>query len=100
MSETNRGSRSIRLQVRVRSDKPHGLKSHFLGCLREVVGYFLDRAKQNPELFVYAGTRALVRNAKRYHGPRYEERQVMRSVQLLEDLGVIQWMEWTRDGLQ
>ena len=100
MSETNRGSRSVRLQVRVRSDKPHGLKSHFLGCLREVVGYFLNRATQNPERFVYAGTRALVRNAKRYRGPKYQQRQVLRSVQLLEDLGVIQWMEWTRDAFE
>lgn len=86
----NLGQRSIKPSVRIRPDKPHGLKSHFSGCLREIIGIADKLAANDPERFVFAGPKFLQQHAGRKDGAGYSPRQVMYTIAQAERLGIFQ----------
>src|SRR5947209_133424 len=100
----NRGADSVRVTVRQRKDAPHHLKSHFRGCLREVVGYFDRCASKHPNRCIYyAGLEPLLNNCKRYQkdgqGRHYEQSMVLRCLRLLEQWGILTWQPWMQNRI-
>ena len=99
MNKNARGSRSFLPDVKKPASKPCSLKRHFIGCLRQVVGYAEKLAANDPERFVWVTERGFVQQAlRRNRKDLYSERQVRYSRQFAEQLGLFHPARKIRNG--
>ena len=98
-SRATRGSRSFLPDVKKPAHKPCSLKRHFIGCLRQVVGYAEKLAANDPERFVWLTEKGFVQQAlRRNKKDRYKARQVRYCRQLAEQLGLFHPARRIRNG--
>jgi hypothetical protein len=65
------------------------LKDHFLGCLREIVGYCDSLADNSPDRFITARPTTIVEQCKKYDKGPYSTRQSKRAFKLAKELGIV-----------
>lgn len=98
MSSEKRGERSTRPVVNLRG-KPCGLKRHFRGVLRQVIGYLDALACNDPERFAWPGREDIQRHARKWKGGGTASRaQVYRSLKLAQEMGIIERVDRIRNG--
>ncbi|MGB8495789.1 MAG: hypothetical protein WCE53_15420 [Candidatus Acidiferrum sp.] len=83
-------SRSIKLDaVRLKAGEPCSHKRHFRGVLREVISYLELLAQNDPEYFVWATVEDIVEHCQRYHGKRYQRREVEYALDIFRRLWIV-----------
>jgi hypothetical protein len=100
MKDKNYGARSIRPEVKLHANKPCGLKKHFRGCFRQVLGYLDMLATDDEERFVWAGWKSILQHAQKWKEEErtYSRRQVFFWLREAQKLGIIEPAKRVRSG--
>jgi hypothetical protein len=86
----SRLTRGLKLDaVRLKPDEACSHKRHFRGILREVIGYLDMHAQKDREYFVWAEVSDIVEHCQRYHGKRYQQRQVEYALNVLRRMWLV-----------